>query len=260
MRHRTEMFVGFLVVLSVSTAVSIGAQTASRTFEVASVKPAPPGDGGPVRSVLLFLPDGRFRNTNTTLKSLIQTAYSVQDFQVDGATGWMDSDRYDVEGKAEGSSNPSRADVLLMLQSLLAERFKLKLSRETKENTQYALVVAKGGPKIKLAADPAGGARGGANGLLVGKRTMPQLATMLSGIVRRPVIDQTGLQGVYEFTLEWLPEVGQTGPDTNAPPPANPNAPSLFTALQEQMGLRLESIKGQVEVLVIEHAERPSAN
>src|SRR5262245_31086796 len=206
-------------VLVVFLTVVFGAQKTPPAFEVASVKPAPPGDGGPVRSVLLFLPDGRFRNTATTLKSLVQTAYNVQDFQVSGASGWMDSDRFDVEGKAETSANANRNDMLLMLQTLLADRFKLKLSRETRENSQYALVVAKGGPKIKLAADPAGGARGGPNGRLVGKRSMPQLAAQLSGIVRRPVVDQTGLQGVYEFTLEWLPEVGQTGPDTTPPPP-----------------------------------------
>jgi bla regulator protein blaR1 len=142
---------------------------------------------------------------------------------------------------------------------LLAERFKLKVHRATQDGNVYALTVAKSGLKIKLAADPAAGARGGANGRLIGKRSMPQLATLLSGILRRPVIDQTGLAGVYEFTLEWTPEVGQTGPDATPPAPA-PGAPSIFTAVQEQLGLKLDSAKAPIELVVVDSAERHSEN
>jgi uncharacterized protein (TIGR03435 family) len=89
---------------------------------------------------------------------------------------------------------------------------------------------------------------------------MPQLATLLSGILRRPVLDQTGLSGVYEFTLEWTPEVRQTGPDATPPAPANPGAPSIFTAVQEQLGLKLDAAKAPVEVIVVDNAEKPSEN
>jgi bla regulator protein blaR1 len=237
-----------------SAGIFAAAAQTRRTFEVASVKAnnSGPGQG----SAMLFLPGGGFRRTNASLKQLVMTAYDLQNFQISGATGWIDSDRYDVEAKAAANTNPSREDVLSMVQSLLTDRFKLRIHRETKEETQFVLQVARTGLKIKPAADPAGGVRGGANGRIIGKRTMPQLAQLLSGIVGRRVDDETGLTGIYEFTLEFLPE--STGFD--APAPANPNAPSLFTALQEQLGLRLESRRGPVEVLVIDSAEKPSDN
>jgi len=238
---------------------SVRAVGQSVAFEVASVKRAA-SSPGPVRSILLFSPDGGFRTTNASLKALVQTAYGVQDFQISGASGWMDSDKYDVQAKPAIDIKPSRADTLLMLQNLLVDRFKLKIRRETREDPVYALMVAKDGPRMHIATDPSGGARGGANGRLTGKRTMAQLAEMLSGLLRRPVVDQTSMAGVYDFTLEWLPEVGQTGPDALSPAPADPNAPSIFTALQEQLGLRLESSKAQVEILIIDHAEPASEN
>lgn len=170
----------------------------------------------------------------------------------------MDSSAYDIEAKSV--TTVTREQALSMLQALLAERFKLKVHRATQGDNVYALTVAKSGLKIKLTEDPAGGARGGANGRLIGKRSMPQLATLLSSILRRPVIDQTGLAGVYEFTLEWTPEVGQTGPDATPPAAANPGGPSIFTAIQEQLGLKLDSAKAPIEVVVVDSAERPSEN
>jgi len=227
------------------------------SFEVASVKPAALDATGPTRSIQLFMPNS-LRLTNITLKTLIQTAYGAQDYQISGTSGWMDSNAYDVEAKS--ATTKTREQTLMMLQALLADRFKLKVHRATQEGNIYALTVAKSGLKIKLAADPAGGARGRANGRLIGKRSMPQLATLLSGILRRPVLDQTGLSGVYEFTLEWTPEVGQTGPDATPPAPANPGAPSIFTAVQEQLGLKLDAAKAPVEVIAVDNAEKPSEN
>jgi uncharacterized protein (TIGR03435 family) len=236
-----------------SVLLFIALQNAPLAFDVASVKPTPPGNQP---SILLYMPGGGLRRTAASLKELIRTAHGVQDFQMTGGPPWADSDRYDVEAKSE--KNVGRDQTHVMLQTLLADRFKLKLRRETRETTGYVLVVATGGPKMKLAADPSGGVRGGANGRIIGKRTMPQFAEMLSGILRRPVRNETGLSGIYEFTLEWLPDATFNQPD--APAPANPNAPSLFTAIQEQMGLRLESRRIPMEVLVIESAERPSEN
>jgi len=182
------------------TIVSVGAfgQNARLAFDVASIRPTAPNTQ---QIVLLFLAGGGFRYTNTSLRSLIQTAYAVQDYQIVNGTNWMDSQKYDVEAKAAaGGANVSRDQVLLMVQSLLADRFKLKVHRQTKESSIYALVVAKSGLKIKPAADPAGGARGGANGRLQGKRSMAQLTALLSRILRRQVIDRTNLSEVYEFS------------------------------------------------------------
>jgi len=250
-----------LSLLLAITRLSSTPQTAQKaSFEVASIKPTPPGSQ---QSVLLFLAGGGFRYTNTSLRSLIQTAYRVQDYQIVGAANWMESQKFDVEAKAEASVvNIGRDQVLLMVQSLLADRFKLKVHRETRESSIYALVVARNGLKVKQADDPAGGARGGANGRLVGKRSMPQLADLLSRILRRQVLDRTNLTGVYEFSLEWIPDEGQfqAYDDALPGPPANPSAPSLFTALQEQMGLQLESTKGPLDVIVIESAGKPDAN
>jgi uncharacterized protein (TIGR03435 family) len=250
MRRRVGIF-AFIALLIASSALS------QASFEIASVKRSTADPNKSIPSVLLFLPGGGFRRTNVTLKSLVQTAYGVQDFQVIGATGWMESDIYDVEAKGAHDTNPSRADVLLMVQALLADRFKLQLHHEMKETTRYALMPVRSGLKMKLAGDSTGGARG-TNGRITGKRTMSQLADLLSAVLERPVVDQTNLSGLYEFTLEWSPELGQTGRDTTSP--TNPSGPSIFTALQEQLGLQLQSTKGPVDMIVIDHAEKPSEN
>jgi uncharacterized protein (TIGR03435 family) len=248
------------LVLGLAVSLVCIAQNPRLLFDVASIKPATPNAQ---QSVLLFMPGGGFRYTNTSLRALIQTAYGVQDYQITGGPGWTDSEKFDVEAKAEpAATNVTRDQVLSMVQSLLADRFKLKVHRDRKESSIYALVVAKDGLKIKQAADPAGGARGGANGRLAGKRSMPQFADLLSRILRRQVVDRTGLSGVYEFSLEWVPDEAQyqAYQDVPAGPPANPSAPSLFTALQEQMGLQLDSARGPVDVFVIDEVARPSGN
>ena len=202
------------------------------------------------------------------MKYLLKTAYQVEDFQILGAPGWLDSDRFDIEAKAVG--DPPRSQVLLMLQSLLADRFKLALHRETRELPVYELMLAKSGPKFKEKPcvgqpgpdNPCGGFTGSLRGMLVG-RVVPtrELAEALATLLNRSVLDKTGLTGNYDFDLNWTPD-GATirGPgDPDAPPP-DPNGPSIFTAVQEQLGLELKSAKGPVEVLVIDHAEKPDAN
>jgi uncharacterized protein (TIGR03435 family) len=252
MRHL--LAIALLALLSLTVTAE---QNQPLAFEVASVKRSSADESKSIPSVLLFLPAGGFRRTNVTLKSLIQTAYGVQDYQVSGAMGWMESQIYDIEARSATGANPSRADVLLMVQALLADRFKLQLHHEMKETTRYALTLARSGVKMKLASDSTGGARG-TNGRITGKRTMPQLADLLSAVLQQPVVDQTGLSGLYEFTLEWQGELGQAG--LNTPPPPNPSAPSIFTAVQEQLGLQLQSAKGPVDMIIIDHAEKPDAN
>jgi len=241
------------------------------SFEVASIRPNNSSDA---RATFRMGTPGRFGATNVTLRRLIQVAYDIKDFQLSGGPGWIGADRFDIN--AEGAPTPNSDQVLLMLQSLLADRFKLITRKETKEIQMYALVVAKNGPKIKNAADlnegGGGGARPGAvtirRGLLLARAAqLTALLNPLSNILGRPVVDRTGMTGVYDLKLEWAPDEIQGAmfrqmgvPEGFGAPPPDFQGPSLFAALEEQLGLKLESQKGQGEILVIEHAERPTEN
>lgn len=192
----------------------------------------------------------------------------------------MTSERYDVEAKSSGgtdtdirSMSEAQRDefekrIQMKLQSLLADRFGLAIHRETKEMTVYELVVGKGGPKLTPApADNGKGPRGMRMrpGAFEGMgATISMLAQTLSDATSHKVIDNTGITGNYNFKLDWTPTPGQMvpppGPENEALPPPDPSGPSIFTAVQEQLGLKLESTKGPVEVLVIDGAEKPSAN
>jgi uncharacterized protein (TIGR03435 family) len=228
------------------------AQTAPRlSFEVASVKPSGPDD----RMMMRQLPGGRYVATGLTLKMLIAEAYAVQDFRVSGGPGWRDSDKFNIEAKIGIPLPPwpdSNKQLSLMFQSLLEDRFKLALHRETREEPIYELVPAKGGVKLTLAkADESPGFEmppGRIHSMAV---PLEYLAGNLPYVVGRTVIDKTGLTGKYSYTVTYTPDDA---------PPADTNGPSLFTALQEQLGLKLESSKGPVEMLVIDHVEKPDAN
>ena len=278
-------FVRDVAIVFLITSWGLRAQTgpAPLTFEVASIKPSAPDARG---TMFQMQPGGGVRISGATLRTLITFAYDVRDFQVSGGPGWINSDRFDIVAHAERSSasqNPP-ANPLQMsdeqrksgmeqtrerLRSLLAERFQLAVHRDNKEQTVYALVVAKNGPKLPAAKDGSGpGRMRMGRGQFDGQGVeMQMLATVLSNEVGRPVIDRTGLKGKFDVKLEFTPEPGQgfgplgpPPPGVEAPPPPDPNGPSIFTALQEQLGLRLESQKGPAETLVIDRVERPSEN
>jgi uncharacterized protein (TIGR03435 family) len=282
--------IALAVTISVTPMPRVSAQTspapaAEARFEVASVKQNKSGDG---RVMLSLPPTGRLTATNVPLRLLLQTAFDVQGFQLVGGPSWLASDRFDITAKApEGAVTPEQ--VRPMLRSLLADRFKLITHRETRDMPIYALVVArvdgKFGPNMKVnpldceAVFRAG--RGGAPppppqpgepiqcGSMIGPGTMTaggmllgELARSLSQFVGRIVLDKTGLTERYDFQLKYAPEgrgvgpgPGPGGPD---PQPVDPNMPSLFTALQEQLGLKLESQRGPVEVVVIDRVEQPT--
>jgi uncharacterized protein (TIGR03435 family) len=256
---------------------------------VASIKPNHSAD---LNRRIMFMP-GRLNCEGITAKFLISMAYGVKEFQVTGGPGWIDSDRYDIDAKEEDSEAeaarklpPDKANGRneLMIQALLADRFHLKVSHETKELPVYAIVVAKNGPKLHEAKPgdtypngikgPDGVAHGGMMRMGAGQLTgqglqMGALATMLSQQLGRTVLDQTGLKGQYDISLQWTPEAGEGlmfgGPGGGPPPGDNPTPleatdPSIFTALQEQLGLKLDSTKGPVEIIVIDHVEQPSEN
>ncbi|HEY4361759.1 MAG TPA: TIGR03435 family protein [Bryobacteraceae bacterium] len=227
------------------------ASAQSPKFEVASVKPTATTDG----SLSVDFPaGGRLSVRNLNLKYLLEMAYSVQDYQISGGPGWIASAGFDIQAApAPGGPEPPREQVLQMLQTLLADRFQLALRRETRQLPLYALTVAKGGPKLKPAGTDVGEMKTMLGQLIVSKMSMSNLASILSFDLKRPVRDQTGLSGDFAFILEWTPELR----DSTADPASRP---SLFTAVQEQLGLKLESTQGPLEVLVIDRLEKPSEN
>jgi len=233
-------------------------------FEVTSVKATDPNQ--PVGLVgIRPMPGGqRYVAGRVPLRLMIKLMYRITDSQIVGGPSWIDTEQWDVEAKAE---KPSNIDQLHeMFQTLLADRFDLKFHRETRTLPAYALTVDKGGSKMTLSQNqepfeipirPAG--RGKVAGVRV---PMGYLGWFLAQQLNRPVLDKTGLDKFYDFTLEWAPEpVGPQGPMLNGgEAPAQMDGPTIFTALKEQLGLRLEAQKGPVEVFVIDHAERPKAN
>jgi uncharacterized protein (TIGR03435 family) len=227
---------------------------------------------------------------NVPLRFLIRSAYQVQDEQIVDAPSWIAAEHFDIIAKAPGEiprptpGNPGPFP--LMMRSLLVERFKLVVHRETREFPAYALELARRdgrpGPQLHAstvdcsaiaaargrngAPPPSGnerpqcGIRAAGGQMMAGGIPLSQLTTLLSSMVQRVVIDKTGLTGNFDFELKWTPDRMPPGAPSGTPAlPANdPNAPSIFTALQEQLGLKLESAKNLVEVLVIDHVERPT--
>jgi uncharacterized protein (TIGR03435 family) len=192
---------------------------------------------------------GRFAIAAITTKALIAYAYDVRDFQVSGGANWVGSEEYDVVAKPQGEASKQR--ILAMARNLLAERFNLALHHESKEMPVLVLTVAKGGAKLHLSASTGGPeVRGGKGHLIARKVTMAMLAAQLAGrVLDRTVLDRTEIAGEFDVDLEWTPEERPDEP-----------GPSIFTALQEQLGLKLETQKSAVDVLVVDHVERPSAN
>lgn len=254
------------------------------TFEVASIKPSNPDARG-VR--LNLLPGGGFRGENVRLRQLIEFAYEVHPFQISGGPGWMTSEGFDIMAKPQESADATDLNKLndnqrerladqvkKRVRALLADRFQLTIRREMKDEPIYTLVVAKNGPKMKEAVPGEGGQhmRGRPGDLTADRITMAMFVGQLSRSVGRPVLDKTGLTAKYDFHLEWTPDTGTsgTGKEGLSGPPSiaeakseglpEPTGPSLFTALQEQLGLKLEPQKGPVEHLVIERLEKPSEN
>jgi uncharacterized protein (TIGR03435 family) len=233
----------------------------SLKFEVASLKPSPPGgNGGGIRPA----PGGeRYVASSMTLKALITVAYRLQADQVLGGPAWMDTDIYDMNAKA---GKPSSLEELhRMLQDLLTDRFQLRFHHEAKELPVYALMVDKGGPKLKAHQGQSANDPWIDNAFDQLKMTMhAQFAPMdffawrLSMVMDRHVIDQTRLPGGYDFDLAFTREPPPGALSNGAP--VDTSTPTIFDAIRQQLGLRLERQKGSVDMLVIDHAEKPAAN
>ena len=233
-------------------------------FEVASVKPSDPSVGG----TNVRYPGDTFTGTGITARNCIALAYNLQPYLLEGGPRWIADQRYDVTarlpaGTVKGPQDPERVPrIRAALQALLADRFQLAVHRETKVVPGYALMVAKGGFRLKEAADDGKGVDISSNrGKLVAERiSMGTLARNLSGNLGSPVVDKTDIPGIYNLTLTWTPDEIQS-PRKPGAETAEPGAgPSIFSALQEQLGLRLERQKAAVEMLVIDRIEKPAAN
>jgi len=250
-------------------------QTAAQkpAFEVASIKPNNSGSSSSRSST--DGTSGYFRATNATLRSLILSGYRLFDFQLVGGPDWITTARFDIEAKVDRAALPlpktpiGEPDPMsLMLQSLLEERFQLKTHRETREQPVFTLTVTKSGTRLMRTVE----GRSGPGGLSAGSSrssttaagtemsgsgmTISRIANMLSGPAGRPIIDKTNLSETYDFVLKFAPVQNLTAGD----PGADSSGPSLFTALEEQLGLKLESAKGPVEILVIDSVQKPSEN
>jgi uncharacterized protein (TIGR03435 family) len=223
------------------------AQTApAPAFEVVSIKPSVdgPGDSG------VKTGNGRVSAHNVTLKRCMRSAYDVPEAQIVGGPKWLDEERYNIEAKAAGPVDDR--ELAAMMQAMLAERFQLVFHRETRPLSGYALVVAKGGLKLKASEpDTASRANTDRGRIEAEGCTMALVAQKLAEAVHLPVVDQTAVAGQFSFTLKWTPDEMQA---------KEPGGPSLFTAVQEQLGLKLEGRKVPTEVLVIDRAEKASAN
>lgn len=239
---------------------------APAAFEVSTVKLSKADNGN---SGFNFN-NGTFTATNEQLKNIMEPAFGIPQPRIQGGPKWLDSERFDIQAKMESaaaqrldalSHDQARPEIQAMFQQLLADRFKLAVHWESRELPVYALVVAKRGPLLhasKNAPEQSGNSSNygmfSANGLTLAE-IAEALTQQLSGELGRVVIDKTGIQGRYDLTLKWTPESGMNGS------PTQPDAgPSIFTALTEELGLKLESAKGPVKVLVIDHVEMPTDN
>jgi uncharacterized protein (TIGR03435 family) len=259
-----------------SRAFSQAGAAATPAFDVASIKRSDPGntrDNGGIRNS--FAPGGRFSAKNVGLKDLISIAYRLPYWRIEGGPSWIDPDmmvtvdRFNVEAKSEKETDTDRLRV--MLQTLLRDRFKLAVHQAMRPDQKiYHLVIAKSGvkiPEVKVDRYTGDIGQSGGGRLSVEQMSMPDLARWLGGQVETTVIDKTNLKGIYKFDLVYTPENFRIGGRTaveqakvRGEAAIDPNGPSLFTAIQEQLGLRLEATKGPIEILVIDRAERPSDN
>jgi len=226
-------------------------RAAPQSFEVASIKRNEVG--GDSRRAGTS-PGGVFTATNVTLKLLIARAYGVAEGQIEGGPGWIDTDTFDIKARANTPLHLSREEVRPCLQALLADRFHLTIHRITKPGSVFSMTVAKNGPKVKEHSGPGGPGIGistdsGKASIIGTNTTMASLAEYLSGQVGRPVLNNTGLTDAYDIRVDWAIDQAR-----------NPSEASVFTALQEQAGLKLEATRGPIDMIIVDRAERPSEN
>jgi uncharacterized protein (TIGR03435 family) len=295
-RRKTLLTATFLVFVAYSAAAQTPAPKPTdaalpAVFEAASIKPQAPSSDGNIRTMVQYPPNGRFTGAGVSVKTLICVAYGLSDFQVLGGPDWIESDRYDVlatpgsaleEQLQKMKSDDNTQAKRQMLQALLADRFKLTIHHDTKELPIYALVVAKGGSKLQETkpddANPDAGSApahpsnkgrmrmsidSGAIEMTAQGMAMDGLARQLASQLGSTVRNETGLKGIYDFTLRFTPDdahMDASGPGGANASLADNGGTSIFAAVQDQLGLKLESKKGPVDVVVVDHVDKPSEN
>ena len=240
------------------------AADANPSFEVATIKPSKPDD----QRKAFIVRGNEFHIINEPLTQIISFAFDVQAKQVVGLPEWGDSDKYDIDAKPDGEGAPSGKQWKIMIQKLLADRFQLTFHKDKKELSVYVLSVSKTGSKLTKDDSAPNGLPGlffqGLGKLNVRNALMTDFTGLMQSVVLdRPVVDQTGLTGRFDFTLNWTPDDSQFGGMGAKIPPPTDSAdapPNLYTAIQEQIGLKLEATKAPADVMVIDHVEKPSAN
>jgi uncharacterized protein (TIGR03435 family) len=242
------------------------AADANPAFEVATIRPSDPAR----KEQIITLRGAEVITTNVTVHDLINLAYWLHPKQLSGGPAWTESDKYDVAGKPDAPGQPNVDQMKMMLQKLLADRFQLKFHFEKRDLSAYAVRIAKSGAKIIRSQDDPKGLPGWnfgrtASGTTLTFRNSPmsQITAILQNFLDQPVVDQSGLSERYDFTVTFTLDAAQGARLGGLPPPAadNPDAaPDVFAAFQQQLGLKLESTKAPVDVMVIDKVEKPSEN
>lgn len=249
-----------MVILSSTAAAQMAPQ-----FDAVSIKPsAPDAHGGGFN-----LSPGHLNAKNQSLRDLVSFAWDLQAYQLSGGPSWAETDRYEVIATFPAST--TNHDRALMMQSMLADRFGLTIRHDSKEISGYALTAGRNGHKLHspVAADPGmmlGRSRAtGQRTLTASSQSMANFASILSDLLGRPVEDRTGIAGQFDFSMEWTPDpvdgrAGGPGGKVIPPPDPEQTGPTIFTAIQETLGLKLETAKVKIGTVIIEKAEKPSAN
>jgi len=240
------------------------AADANPSFEVATIKPSKPDD----QRKAFIVQGNQFHIINQPLTQIISFAFDVQAKQVIGLPEWADTDKFDIDGKPDGEGAPNGKQWKNMIRKLLADRFKLTFHKDKKELSVYVLSVSKTGAKLTRNDSSPNGLPGlffqGLGKLNVRNALITDFTGLMqSAVLDRPVVDQTGLAGRFDFTLNWTPDDSQFGGMGAKIPPPTDSAdapPNLYTAIQEQIGLKLDATKAPADVMVIDHVEKPSAN
>ncbi|HVV44086.1 MAG TPA: TIGR03435 family protein [Bryobacteraceae bacterium] len=230
----------------------------SPRFEAASIHPSP----GNTPFFARPPSNGKFYGTGVVVRLMVMLAYNVQESQIAGGPSWIGTDRWNVDAKSEAGATHSTGETRQMLQNLLNDRFGLQAHRETREQSSYVLKIAKDGPKLKTSENGATNIRVNGNSIDLEHGEISRLTQLLSSALGKPVVDRTGLTGYYNVSLQWsdapVADGGVIGLDAHAT--SDPNRESIFSAIQNQLGLQLVSQRAPVEMIVIDKVERPSAN
>ena len=251
--------------LSGQAAATDDAAQVGAAFEVATIKPVEPG--AEKGRYIVMQGTNRFVEKNYTLVRLIGAAYDLSPKEILGGPAWMDADHYDIVAITPGTKLPTHEEQMAMLRNLLADRFKLTFHRQQEEFSIYVLEVAKGGARLTKSTAPESDPAQLISTvypqrihLPARNATMDEFASLLQrALLDRPVVNKTGLAGRYDFDLDWAPDETQFGGEVGVAPSDAPSPP-FFTAIEQQIGLKVTATRGPVEALVVDSAERPSAN